>query len=402
MKHMRRLIVSVPLIIVVVVLSGVALRGTSAQDQPTLSPIEALGKQLFFDQNLSANGNQSCATCHEPAWGFSGPDSNINVTGSVYAGSHPELFGNRRPPTAAYAGASPVLYYDADEEVWVGGMFWDGRATGAVLGDPLAEQAQGPFLNPVEQALSDAAVLCQLVSEAEYADLFREVFGADALDCAAGVDAAYESIARAIAAYERSAELNPFTSKYDYYLAGEVELTEQEAWGLELFNDKGQCAACHLSEVGPNGEPPLFTDFTYDNLGVPRNPENPFYTMPAEINPDGAAWVDPGLGGFLKSAGYSEAEVMAEMGKHKVPTLRNVAMKDAPDGVKAYTHNGYFKTLIDVVHFYNTRDVEGETWPEPEVAENVNMDELGDLGLTAEEEAAIVAFMETLTDGYTP
>jgi cytochrome c peroxidase len=227
------------------------------------------------------------------------------------------------------------------------------------------------------------------------------VWGPGSLDWTKDVAGTYERIARSIAAYERSGEVNPFTSKYDYYLAGTVELTDQEAWGLELYEaeDKGNCAACHPSQPGPDGAAPLFTDFTYDNLGVPRNPDNPFYKMPRKWNPDGASWTDYGLGGFLKGAGFDPEVWEAELGKQKVPTLRNVDLRPGPDFVKAFGHNGYFKSLEEIVHFYNTRDV--EDWPPPEVAENVNTDELGSLGLTAEEEAAIVAFLRTLSDGYT-
>jgi hypothetical protein len=175
-------------------------------------------------------------------------------------------------------------------------------------------------------------------------------------------------------------------------------LTSEEATGLALFEGKAMCSACHLSEPGPSGEPPLFTDFTYDNIGVPKNPENPFYSMPRKWNPDGADWVDPGLGGFLKGAGYPEEVYDPEMGKHKVPTLRNVDLRTGETFVKSYGHDGFFKSLEEIVNFYNTRDV--EEWPAPEVAENVNTDELGNLGLTPEEEAAIVAFMKTLSDGY--
>ena len=184
--------------------------------------------------------------------------------------------------------------------------------------------------------------------------------------------------------------MNPFSSKYDHYLAEEAELTVQEALGLELFEEKAMCSACHPA--------PLFTDFTYDNLGVPKNPENPFYDMPKKWNPEGEEWVDYGLGGFLKSAGYLPEEYAPELGKHKVPTLRNVDMRPYEEFVKSYGHNGYFKSLEDIVHFYNTRDV--EVWPDPEVPVNVNDAELGDLRLTAAEEAAVVAFLKTLTDGY--
>jgi cytochrome c peroxidase len=219
------------------------------------------------------------------------------------------------------------------------------------------------------------------------------------------VEAVYDQVGLSIAAYEDSPEVNQFTSKFDYYLEGLVELTEEEAKGLTLFNGKALCSECHPSTAGPFHSKPLFTDFTYDNLGVPKNPQNPFYKMDKvyldngdPINPLGAAWVDEGLGGFLLSAGYPSADVAANKGKHKVPTLRNVAKKPGRFFTKAYMHNGVFKSLKEVVHFYNTRDV--EPWPPPEVADNVNTDELGDLGLTDAEEDAIVAFMETLSDGY--
>lgn len=171
--------------------------------------------------------------------------------------------------------------------------------------------------------------------------------------------------------------------------------------GFALFRGKAKCDKCHVS----NGRLPLFTDFTYDNLGVPKNPENPVYS----VNP---GFVDTGLGGFLKSAGYPEDVYIAEWGKVKVPTLRNVDKRPAPGFVKAFGHNGYFKSLKGIVHFYNTRDVkpacpgpytESEAlaagcWPAPEVPMNVNKAELGDLGLTEAEEDAIVEFLKTLTD----
>ncbi len=362
-----------------------------------LSPIEQLGKNLFFDENLSTPPGMSCATCHAPEVGFTGPDSKINEETAVYPGVVFERFGNRKPPTAAYGGDSPVFHFDETEGLWIGGMFWDGRATGWTLGDPLAEQAQGPFLNPLEQNTPNAKLVCIKVAESDYAGLFEEVWGPDAIDYVKGVELMYERIARSIAAYERSAEVNPYTSKYDFYLAGEAELTPEEAFGLEVFEGKGQCSACHLTEAPESGGPPLFTDFTYDNLGIPKNPNNPFYTMPRKWNPAGADWVDYGLGGFLLNAGIAFED---DLGKHKVPTLRNVDKRPYPEFVKAYGHNGFFKSLEDIVHFYNTRDV--ESWPAPEYAATMNTDELGDLGLTAEEEEALVVFMKTLSDGYVP
>ncbi len=267
-------------------------------------------------------------------------------------------------------------------------MFWDGRATGWRLGDPLAEQAQGPFLNPKEQALPSAEAVIGLVQASAYADLFAD-------QCSGTTQELYDCIGYAIAAYERSSEVNPFTSKYDYWLKGQAKLTAEEHLGRALFQGKAKCAACHLIK----GKQALFTDFTYDNLGIPKNLENPVYSE----NPD---FVDPGLGGFLKSNEEPEAVYMAEWGKHKVPTLRNVDLR--PDGVvKAYGHNGYFKSLEEITHFYNTRDVpgegwNGEPWPAPEYAGTVNTAEMGDLGLSLREEAAIVAFMKTLNDGYMP
>ncbi|MEN8251275.1 MAG: cytochrome c peroxidase, partial [Bacteroidota bacterium] len=294
-----------------------------------------------------------------------------------------------------------------EEELFIGGNFWDGRATGEVLGNPAADQALGPFLNPVEMNNASKQAVLEQVAASKYASLWEEVWGEPiSFETTDDIESNYDRIGLAIAAYEDSSEVNQFSSKYDYYLGGVVDLTEQEASGLELFNGKAMCSACHPSEPGPSGEAPLFTDFTFDNLGAPKNPANPFYNMDevflddgSPINPDGAVWIDPGLGGFLASRPEWAAKADENMGKHKVPTLRNVA-KVPGDGFfpKAYLHNGVFKSLKEVVHFYNTRDT--EVWPPPEVPENVNTDELGNLGLTDEEEDAIVAFMGTLSDGY--
>jgi len=186
-------------------------------------------------------------------------------------------------------------------------------------------------------------------------------------------------------------------------------LTDQESQGLELFNGQGMCSGCHISEA-PR---PLFTDYTYDNLGVPRNPADPFYFEP-EWNPDGLLWVDEGLGGFLRSVGESYE---SELGKQKVPTLRNVDKRPGPGFVKAYSHNGYFKSLKGIINFYNTRDVKPACpdpftteadamkqgcWPVPEIPETINTTELGNLGLSSEQEDAIAAFLKTLSDGFTP
>ncbi|MEA3277462.1 MAG: cytochrome c peroxidase [Pseudomonadota bacterium] len=377
-------------------------------------PLAELGRQIFFDATLSEPPGQSCASCHSPAAGWTGPDSAINAAGAAYGGAVHGRFGNRKPPSAAYATLSPPLHLDPEEDHFVGGNFWDGRATGWLLGSPTAEQAQGPFLNPVEQNLPSAEKVLSKVCAGAYGDRFRAHFGAAA--CENTVNG-YNAIAQAVAAFEASPEVNAFSSKYDHYLADakHYPLTAQEQLGLELFEreDKGNCAACHPSRPGPKGEPPLFTDFTYDNLGVPRNPANPWYGMD-QFNPRGEGWVDEGLGGFLKTVPRFADRAAANLGKQKVPTVRNLDLRPADGFVKAYMHNGALKTLEEVVQFYNTRDAKPacETledpqtgvncWPRPEVAENLNRDELGNLGLSAEEEAAIVAFMKTLSDGWTP
>ena len=436
--------------------SILALGLLSAGSAHALTDVEQLGKSIFFDNDLSINNNQSCAACHGPTFGWTGPNEDINATGGVYEGSIPGRFGNRKPPSSAYATPSPILYFVVEkaknknktEILFIGGNFWDGRATGEALGNPAADQARGPFLNPVEQALPDRACVVYRVCNAStypvsleqvYPGSCNIVFPVETNDlCTAGdlvpldqvdreqVETAYDNIALAIAAYEDSPEVNQFSSKYDAFLAGIVELSKEEKKGLNLFKSTGKCANCHILDPGPNGEPPLLTDFTFDNLGVPRNPENPWYAMLPEFNPDGINWIDKGLGGFLASRMEYEQYAAENNGKQKVPTLRNVDLRPLPGSVKAYTHNGYFKTLKQVVHFYNTRDMkpvcpdDSSTeideslftsvedamaqgcWPKPEVAANVNTSELGSLNLTDDQEDAIVAFMKTLSDGYLP
>jgi len=390
--------------------------GTGRRTRPSLAPIEELGKMLFFDEDLSTPPGQSCAACHGPEVGMTGPDEKVNKKGGVYEGALKGRFGNRKPPAAAYTGASPVLHVDGDGN-FVGGMFWDGRASGERLGDPLAEQAMGPFLNPLEQNVADVKTIVLKVRGSGYAGLFEKVWGDGALDPAGDPERAFERVARSIAAYERSAEVNPFNSKFDGFwrrakaagldvasIDGSNEkkfaglgLDPIELSGLVVFNGKAECSACHVL-TSENGNPPLFTDFTYDNLGIPRNPQNPFYKMPKEWNPGGAGWVDEGLGGFLKETDKYAGRAAENIGKHKVPTLRNVALSPRPGFVKAYMHNGAFQTLEEIVSFYNTRDADPGRWPPPEVKANLNVDEMGDLKLTPDEEAAVVAFMKTLSD----
>ncbi len=172
----------------------------------TLSPTEQLGKHILNDKNISVLGGMSCATCHGPEVGFTGPDQAINAAGAVYTGAFPGRFGNRKPPSAAYGGSSPILHQNTGG-AWVGGMFWDGRATGRILGDPLAEQAKGPFLNPLEHNVSSSAAVIQIIKNSTYATFFEEVYGSGSLDNAE----AFNNVGRAVAAYERSTEVSPFS-----------------------------------------------------------------------------------------------------------------------------------------------------------------------------------------------
>jgi cytochrome c peroxidase len=362
-----------------------------------LTPVEELGKKLFFDK-IAEPDNMSCADCHIPEVGFTGPTSEINAHGAVYPGAVEQRFGNRKPPSAAYATSSPVLFYDEEEGIFVGGNFWDGRATGELLDNPAADQALAPFLNPVEQNNASKEAVVVQVAKSDYAKLWEEVWDEPiSVKSPLDIEKNFDRIGLAIAAYEGSREVNQFSSKYDMVMAGESKFTEEEDLGYDLFIGKALCSECHPE--------PLFTDFTYDNLGVPRNPENPFYYMDtvyledgSPINPEGTGWIDKGLGGFLETRPEWADLAKENYGKHKVPTLRNVGKENSEGFTKAFMHNGVFKSLEEVVHFYNARDI--EDWPEPEVAENVNTLELGNLGLTEIEEAAVVAFMMTLSDGY--
>lgn len=348
-----------------------------------------LGRLLYFDQNLSINRNQSCASCHTPP-SFVDPANTSDPFNSVVSlGSHRELHGGRNSPSAGYAAFSPFFHWNTAEGLYVGGQFWDGRAA------TLTEQAKGPFLNPVEMAMPDKeSVLERLTDDMSknrrnYEKLFEQVYGVDLedddlLDSDVYVDAVYEMLAEAIASFEKSKTFSKFSSKFDHWLAGRAQLSGFEKQGLDLFNGKAMCSACHVSDtlVAPDGNimPPLFTDFTYDNIGIPKSTNPLIADQP----------IDYGLGGRADIAVLDPAG--NELGKHKVMSLRNIAI------TPPYGHNGFFATLEDIVHFYNTRDV--EAWPAPEVPQNMNVDELGDLGLTVEEEAAIVAFLKTLSDGY--
>lgn len=382
--------------------------------------LQTFGEKLFFDENLSVPEGQSCATCHGSETGWTGPDEEVNKRGGVYPGALHTRFGNRKPNSSAYATLSPSFHavYENEKVQFRGGNFWDGRATGLVLGNPAADQAQGPFLNPVEQNVPDARTIVDKVCRSAYVSNFEKVasdiWGKKDICSSGDIRLQYGIIGIAIAAFEHSGAVNQFSSKYDSYLKGQVKLTETEKKGLALFEGKARCSSCHTSNSEEQGLHPLFTDFTFENVGIPRNPQNPWYEMDTAFNPDGSAWVDPGLADYLKEVPQYAMYANENYGKHQVPTLRNVDKRPHEGFIKAFGHNGYFKSLEAIVHFYNTRDILPSSagvadpqpgincWPMPEVPENLNKTETGNLGLTAEEESYIVAFLKTLNDGYNP
>jgi cytochrome c peroxidase len=378
----------------------------------------ALGARLFADESLSLNGNQSCQTCHEASEGFAAPLVGVTTLGSVVQGSVAGQFGDRKPPSAAFATMSPIFVAGGNNAT--GGNFWDGRATGEILGNPAMDQALGPFLNPREQAMPDeACVIWRLAQDGGYVSSFASLWDVDlstidfpgdvASVCGTfteepgplvslsaadreTVHAQYQNVARAIAAFEDS--FNTFDSSFDL-----GQLTATEAAGEKLFGSKGKCQQCHDNK----GATPLYTDFRFHNLGVPLNPANPVHNRTSGT-------FDPGLGGVTEDP--------AHLGKFKTPTARNVALGEN----RTYMHNGALVSLRHVVQFYNTRDIlpvctdeavlndpeqwgpDGAgCWPPPEYPENLDTRNMGNLGLTSAEVDAIVAFMEALTgSGGTP
>jgi cytochrome c peroxidase len=325
-----------------------------------------LGKRVFFDPALSHPAGQACADCHAPRVAFRDPESDHSTSNGVLHGR----FGVRNAPTLMYARYVPPLHLDPYVGGWAGGLFWDGR------GGSLEHQAAGPMLNPVEMNNPDPAAVVATERNAAYADDYRRVFGKTALD---DVDTAFAHVGDALAAFERTPTFAPFSSKYDRFVAGDAQLTDSEQRGLEIF--KRECASCH--------PPPLFTNFGYANLGIPRYGNNLFYQNARELNPAGADYIDHGL---MTTVGDP-----AQDGKFRVPTLRNIA-RTAP-----YGHNGYFANLPYFLDFLNTRDSRSpdpavKPWAPPEVAANVDQ-RVGHLGLDLRALDDLDKFLETLTDG---
>ncbi len=402
--------------------------GSGGTPGTPLTPAAALGKQVFFDTALSVSGQQSCGTCHVPSHAFANADDLPVQPG----GPNMELTGLRNTPSLMYASYTPAFHFEADGTP-VGGFMRDGRNAS------LAIQAQGPFVTSFEMANSGPDEVVQRLKTRPYLQQFIDLYGAETLNDS---QATLRDLGAALAAFEREdSAFHPFTSKYDYRRTGQAQLTAQELNGLRLFNDptRGNCAACHSSVSADGVTPPLFTDFSYDNLGVPRNAaiaaNDDSTTLPYVPNngSDGVHnYYDAGLCGPLRTdLGGNTA---ALCGAFKVPSLRDVALT-AP-----YFHNGAFATLQEAVSFYVTRDTDPAHWypadPQGNIIKyddlearyggrfvvnsgmpgsdagyvgNVNTSEipynrkLGDApALSQDEVTDIVAFLCTLTDGYDP
>jgi len=454
--------------------------------------VETLGKLFQYDLKMSPFENTACASCHMPYAAFSGPIPSVNLTMIAYPGSFHFRAGKRTAQRYPYSPDFPVMEYDTVQAAFIGGNFWDGRATGYILQSPDAHQAQGPPVDTQEMAFPDTACIAFRLQTAPYRFLFEEIFGEGSLDikfpedtediCETPGGAAvfgtsvtpiklnpsdrvratevFNHWGQALSFFERSTNLSAFTSKFDAFLNNKYTLTKDEMDGYNLFKGKGNCNSCHLDgrSTAPTPPPPdgtapnsmdtgvaasarpLFTCFGYANLGLPLNPRDAFYyqTTPDffgfTANPFGFGYRDLGLGTFLRSGFGSWASPNDDWtqfaplndGRMQTSTARNVAMvppqcptTEAPGPYfqKEFFHNGYIKSLKQLVHFYNTRDAfpfptitsghcpagtteKVDCWPMAEVKNNEDMT-VGMLFLTDTEENQLVAFLQTLTDGFT-
>jgi len=336
----------------------------------------ALGEALFEDKSLSLTRNQSCASCHNPLHAFI--DDNDNGVGSaVSLGDDGISLGDRNAPTLTYISFSPDFHLDSND-TYVGGQFFDGRSR------DLEEQAKGPFLNSVEMQMPDiASVIARIKENEDYVLAMKSLYTETVFD---QDETAFDAIANAIAEFERLPTFSTFDSKVDKAMQGDGYLTDQELQGQDLLI-RLDCVSCHL-DLDTDTSPALFTNFQYENLGVPKNREVRL------LNAKGESFIDHGL---LDNENIDDVN---QDGRFKVPTLRNVAVTGP------YMHNGVFKDLKTVIHFYNTRDVPNAInphtqapWEDPEVNATMLKDlRIGSLDITDSEEDAIIAFLRALTD----
>lgn len=330
-----------------------------------LSDSALIGKLIFFDKNLSEPAGVSCATCHSPMSGFSDPKNVAFSTGSL--GQH----GTRNTNALNYMGFAPNRRAEIVRGIWedVGGFFWDGKA------EFLNQQALFPLITAHEMNNISFTKVSSKIKHASYYPMLEKLFGKQTL---ADSQTIVFYATMCLEAFQLSHQVNQFTSKFDFYKAGKVKLTAQEMRGMKLFNDttKAKCSLCHLSTTTTYASTNkiLFTDYSYDNLGLPKHP------LHKELP------IDSGFAKF-------EMNNPLEVGRFKTPTLRNIELT-AP-----YMHSGIYETLEDVMDFYNERDVNPKFGP-PEVRSTMNTEDLGDLKLSKQEINDIIVFLKTLTDGY--
>jgi cytochrome c peroxidase len=436
-------------------------------DLVPLTTVQKLGKLLIYDHTLSNPPGYACATCHIPSTGHTGPLSQVNANAGPQPGVVPGRFGRRKPQTYNYATLSPEgPYFDNVAQAFLGGNFWDGRAadSAAQALDPLVDPNEMANINRGTSAHPFNPLVVQKIKTRSYSNLFKRAYGQNVFT-KYNPQQLYILVGEAMAAFEDSGEVNAFSSKYDASRFGVpprnlYTLTASEERGRQLFFGNALCFQCHSSTGLPvlqavTGGKDTFTMYCFANIGIPRNPLNPFYqetngaTNPFGFNPLGTNFIDLGLGGNpnpapngMKFFNTILGDLPQFNGLFQAPTVRDVDRRPSPNFVKAYMHNGVFKSLKQVVHFYNKRNIAvdangnevafdltagppaGTTrlFPPPEVLDNVQNvigytpaqaiangttgvtagnGQVGNLGLTASEEADLVNFMKILTDGFT-
>jgi cytochrome c peroxidase len=363
------------------------------------SPAELteMGRKLFFDPGLSASGTMSCATCHDPRFAYGPPNARSVQLGGV-DGKQP---GARAVPSLRYLTSLPPFsehHFEegGDESVDqgpTGGHTWDGRA------DTTHDQARAPLMSPLEMANPDMrSVVAKAAASANGAELKR-VFGDDVFSDSRRAETA---VLLSLEVFQQSPkDFYPYSSRFDAWLRHKGTLSAREERGFALFNDpkKGNCASCHPSQLR-QGALPVFSDFGFQALAVPRNREIPANEAPG--------FYDLGLCGPQRKDLASRKEYC---GAFRVPTLRNVSRR------RAFFHNGVFHSLDQVLEFYVERDTNPGRWYPKKKGRVEAFDDLpaayrknvnreppfggrpgGAPALNRAEIGDLLAFLETLTD----
>lgn len=358
------------------------------EKEPRIMPTQGidkalLGQILFFDNNLSFQGNLNCASCHNPDHAFV-DTRETSANKMVSQGDDLISFGKRNSPTMLYAKFSPDFYFDEKNQEYIGGQFWDGRA------QHLQNQAGMPPLDRLEMGMPDKlSVAKHLVQVPMYVNLFSQHYGSAIWQ---SYEQVYSAMENALAVFQQQKKLlAPFDSYYDKSLRGQYKLSELEEKGKALFFDKANssCSNCHRRNELPDQAEETFSNYRYYNVGVPSNKRLISHNNLPKDFIDNGLLDNPAVNGDV-----------AQKGKFKVPTLRNVAV------TSPYMHNGVFNELRTVVlffdHFNNpARKINPETgkpWEMPEYLPTLAEDKLKGRALSDQEIDALVAFLKILTD----